>query len=109
ILALIKQHHIKVIGLHAHSGSGILTPDLWQQTALMLASLTDQFPDVRVINLGGGLGIVEKPAQHPLDFVALDASLMAVKARYPQLDIWMEPGRFFVAESGVILAKVTQC
>lgn len=109
ILSLTKQHNIKVIGLHAHSGSGILSPDLWQQTALMLALLTDQFPEVRFINLGGGLGIVEKPGQHPLEFSALDASLLAVKARYPQLQIWLEPGRFFVAESGVILAKVTQC
>lgn len=109
ILSLTKKHHIKVIGLHAHSGSGILTPDLWQQTALMLALLSEQFPLVRSINLGGGLGIVERPAQQPLDFNALDASLMAVKANYPQLQIWLEPGRFLVAESGVILAKVTQC
>lgn len=109
ILALTQKNNIKVIGLHAHSGSGILTPDLWQQTALMLASLTDQFPQVRSINLGGGLGIVEKPGQHPIDFSTLDASLMAVKARYAHLSLWLEPGRFFVAESGVILAKVTQC
>jgi bifunctional diaminopimelate decarboxylase / aspartate kinase len=109
ILSLTQQHNIKVIGLHAHSGSGILTPELWQQTALMLASLTDQFTEVRSINLGGGLGIVEKPGQHPLDFASLDASLLAVKARYPQLQIWLEPGRYFVAESGVILAQVTQC
>ncbi|HHT9987856.1 TPA: bifunctional aspartate kinase/diaminopimelate decarboxylase [Legionella pneumophila] len=109
ILSLTKVNHIKVIGLHAHSGSGILSTDLWQQTAVMLASLTDQFPEVRSINLGGGLGIVEKPGQHPIDFSALDAQLMAVKSQYPGLAIWLEPGRFFVAESGVILAKVTQC
>ncbi|MDP3268314.1 MAG: bifunctional aspartate kinase/diaminopimelate decarboxylase [Legionella sp.] len=109
ILTLTKKHNIKVVGLHAHSGSGILTPDLWQQTALMLAALSDQFPKVRSINLGGGLGIVEKPGQQPLDFATLDASLLAVKSQYPKLQIWLEPGRFFVAESGVILAKVTQC
>lgn len=51
----------------------------------------------------------EKPGQHPLDFSALDASLIAVKSQYPDLKIWLEPGRYFVAESGVILAKVTQC
>ncbi|MFO9415012.1 bifunctional aspartate kinase/diaminopimelate decarboxylase [Legionella pneumophila serogroup 1] len=109
ILSLTKANQITVIGLHAHSGSGILSTDLWQQTAVMLASLTDQFPEVRSINLGGGLGIVEKPGQHPIDFAALDAQLMAVKSQYPGLAIWLEPGRFFVAESGVILAKVTQC
>lgn len=109
ILKLTSKHNINVIGLHAHSGSGILTTELWQQTATMLAALTSQFPQVDSINLGGGLGITEKPGQLPLDFAALDASLQAVKQQYPHLQIWLEPGRFFVAESGVILAKVTQC
>lgn len=108
-ISLTQKNAITVVGLHAHSGSGILTTDLWQQTALMLASLAAQFPNAVSINLGGGLGVVEKPAQHPLDFASLDASLMAVKSRYPHLAIWLEPGRFFVAESGIILAKVTQC
>ena len=108
LLTLVKQSQIRIIGLHAHSGSGILTPELWQQTALMLASYSEQFPDVRLINLGGGLGVVEKPGQQPLDFATLDASLLAVRARYPHLQFWLEPGRYFVAESGVILAKVTQ-
>ena len=107
--ALANQHDIRIIGLHAHSGSGILSPDLWQQTALMLAAETKRFPDVRIINMGGGFGVVDKPGQQPLDMDALDASLLAVKVRYPQLSLWLEPGRFFVAESGVILAKVTQC
>ncbi len=109
VLDLTQKHHIKVIGLHAHSGSGILTIELWQETALMLAELTQQFTDVRALNLGGGLGVVEKPGQSPLDFAALDASLLAVKTQHPHLQIWLEPGRFFVSESGVILAKVTQC
>ena len=109
VIALVKKNNINVIGLHAHSGSGILTSDLWQQTALMLASLSDQFPNVRSINLGGGLGVVEKPGQQALDLAALDASLLAVKSSYPKIKLWLEPGRFFVSESGVILAKVTQC
>ena len=109
VTALINQHKINVIGLHAHSGSGILSPDLWQQTALMLAAEISRFPDVRIINMGGGLGIVDKPGQQSLNMAALDDSLMAVKSRYPHLSFWLEPGRFFVAESGVILAKVTQC
>lgn len=109
ILELVQQHDIKVVGLHAHSGSGILTADLWQQTALMLASFSEQFPSIKIINLGGGLGVVEKPGQQPIDFAAMDASLLAVKSQFPDIQLWMEPGRFFVSESGVILAKVTQC
>ncbi len=106
---LTKAHQIRVVGLHAHSGSGILSPELWQETALMLIDEAEQFPDVRVINLGGGLGIVDKPSQHPLDMQAFDASLKAVQSQDPRFSFWLEPGRFFVAESGVILAHVTQC
>jgi diaminopimelate decarboxylase/aspartate kinase len=102
------QHGIRVVGLHAHSGSGILSPDLWQQTALMLATEAQRFPDVRIINLGGGLGVVDKPGQQALNLQHLNESLLSVKAHHPHLSFWLEPGRFFVAESGVILAKVTQ-
>ena len=109
VIRLVNKHEITVIGLHAHSGSGILTTELWQNTAQMLGVLTSSFPDAKIINLGGGLGIVEKPGQYPLDLAVLDSSLMAVKASHPHLSFWLEPGRYFVADSGVILAKVTQC
>lgn len=108
ISQLTKEHQIKIIGLHSHSGSGILSPELWQQTALLLTSLIPYFPETKIINLGGGLGVVEKPGQSPLDLPTLDSALLAIKANYPHLTFWLEPGRFFVAESGVILAKVTQ-
>jgi bifunctional diaminopimelate decarboxylase / aspartate kinase len=105
---IASRHDIKIVGLHAHSGSGILLPDLWKDTALMLAEEAKRFKDVTILNLGGGLGIVEKPAQQPLDISALNESLQAVKSSYPRFEFWLEPGRYLVAESGVILAKVTQ-
>ena len=109
IIELVEKYNIKIIGLHAHSGSGILSTELWQQTALMLAAKLESFPDVKYINLGGGLGIAEKPGQQAINLMELDELLLAVKARYPNLSFWLEPGRFFVSECGVLLAKVTQC
>lgn len=106
---LAAHHNIQIIGLHAHSGSGILSHELWTETALMLAQDALLFPNVTILNLGGGLGLAEKPGQQPLNGSLLNDSLLAVKLRFPQLSFWLEPGRFFVAESGVILAKVTQC
>lgn len=108
LLELIRQSSVIVEGLHTHSGSGILTPELWQETAVMLAKMAQDFPNLKSVNLGGGLGIVEKPGQRALDLQALNESLKAVKTRCPHLEFWLEPGRFFVAESGIILAKVTQ-
>ncbi|WP_419419029.1 bifunctional aspartate kinase/diaminopimelate decarboxylase [Legionella sp. D16C41] len=106
---LLAKHKVSVVGLHAHSGSGILTTELWQNTAQMLTMLLSLFPEVKIVNLGGGLGVVEKPGQIPLDLDALDAALLAVKTRFNHLSFWLEPGRYFVSDSGVILAKVTQC
>ncbi|MGV3740492.1 MAG: bifunctional aspartate kinase/diaminopimelate decarboxylase [Gammaproteobacteria bacterium] len=107
--ALLKQHKLEVVGLHTHSGSGILSVELWQDTASMLIEQIKRFPKVRFINLGGGLGITEKPGQKPLDLADLDKRLLSVKASHPKIELWLEPGRYFVAESGVLLAKVTQC
>lgn len=52
---------------------------------------------------------------HPLSFAqsldldALNQAVMNVKARYPALtSFWMEPGRYVVAESGVLLSQVNQ-
>lgn len=106
---LTNNHKINVIGLHSHAGSGILSADLWKDTALMLLQLAERFPNTKYINLGGGLGVAEKPGQHCIDLELLDKSLMSVKNNYPKYDFWLEPGRYFVSESGVLIAKVTQC
>lgn len=106
--ALTQQHQIKVIGLHAHTGSGILTPEIWQQTALFLAQLNSHFPELEFINIGGGLGIPEKPNQQALDLDQFDNLLDSIKNHHPKLEFWLEPGRFLVAQAGVLLAKVTQ-
>ena len=39
---------------------------------------------------------------------ALDRVLSEVKSAYPQYQLWMEPGRYLVADAGVLLARVTQ-
>lgn len=97
-----------VVGLHAHTGSGIRTPDNWREAGAFLAQVARRFPAVRVLDLGGGLGIPERPGQAPLDLAAVDASLASVKAAAPDVELWMEPGRYLVARAGVLLTRVTQ-
>ena len=73
-----------------------------------LAALLQQLPDVEVLDVGGGLGVPEKPGQSRLDLGAVDERLGELKAAWPDVQIWMEPGRYLVAEAGVLLARVTQ-
>ena len=55
-------------------------------------------------DLGGGLGIPEKPGETALDLTELDAAIARVKVRMPKLEIWLEPGRFIVARAGVLVS-----
>jgi len=98
----------RIVGLQAHVGSGIFDAANWERQARTLASLAAQFPDVRVIDVGGGLGVPERAEQPGVDLGRLDTLLQAVRAEYPGLELWMEPGRYLVAGAGVLLARVTQ-
>ena len=99
---------VRVIGLHAHSGSGIFDRDNWRRNADSLVQAAAQIPDVEVLNLGGGLGIPYEDSQSPLDLAAVGQTLQAFKQSHPGLKLWLEPGRFLVAQAGVLLARVTQ-
>jgi diaminopimelate decarboxylase/aspartate kinase len=98
----------RVVGLHAHGGSGHYALEGWIEPAGVLAAQAASFPDARILNLGGGLGIPDRPEQAPVDLGALDAALAGFRAKYPAFELWLEPGRFLVAEAGVLLARVTQ-
>lgn len=108
LAALASDARASVVGLHAHTGSGILNAANWRETADQLNDLREIFPDVRVLDMGGGLGIPERPGQRPLDVAELDETLSHVKSRVGSVQLWLEPGRFVVAQAGVLLARVTQ-
>jgi diaminopimelate decarboxylase/aspartate kinase len=104
----IRKTGATVTGLHAHTGSGVFEVRNWREVADYFASLRAQFPQVRVLDLGGGLGVPDKVGGHAFDIAALDTSLLEFKQRLPGVELWLEPGRFVVAEAGVLLARVTQ-
>ena len=95
-------------GLHVHAGSGILEPEHWERNARALAELAEAIPSVRYVDLGGGLGVPHRFGQPSLDLSALDRSLEGARKMLGGLKIWLEPGRFIVADAGVLLARVTQ-
>jgi diaminopimelate decarboxylase/aspartate kinase len=106
--ARVRAAGARVTGLHAHAGSGIFNVANWMETGALLVESAGRFPDVRVIDLGGGIGVPEQPGQADVDFAALDRGVAALKGRLPGVQFWMEPGRFLVATAGVLVAVVTQ-
>ena len=106
--AAVGEAGARVVGLHAHAGSGILDPESWREVAARLLEAAERFPDVEVLDLGGGLGVGELPQDRPLDVERLDAALAEIRRAFPRFRLWLEPGRFLVARAGVLLARVTQ-
>jgi diaminopimelate decarboxylase/aspartate kinase len=105
---LVKAAGAKVVGLHAHTGSGVFSVDNWQSVGDTLTALTKRFSDVRTVDVGGGLGVPERLGQQGVMLSEFGTTLAAIKAAHPKLALWIEPGRYLVAEAGVLLAQVTQ-
>jgi diaminopimelate decarboxylase/aspartate kinase len=106
--ALARERGARITGLHAHLGSGILDAAHWRSVYAQLASLAEGFSRIETLDIGGGLGVPSRPDEAALDLAVLADGLAEVKRAYPQFALWMEPGRYLVADAGVLLARVTQ-
>ena len=107
---------VTIVGLHQHLGSGVLDADVFLAAAEGLFAAAESnaaaLPDLEFIDAGGGLGVPYRPSESPLDIVDLGVRLLARFARtraalpsHPRLVL--EPGRFFVAQAGALVATVT--
>ncbi len=110
IKSIVARHDLRLAGLHQHIGSGI--PDintLWKAVSVMLET-AKEFPGIEFVNFGGGLGIPYRAEESALDLDAFsDRFGSALKAFDEEhgVDILFEPGRYFLAESGVLLVTAT--
>ena len=105
---LAREAGATVVGLHAHTGSGIFDVSNWERNASLLGEIAQRLPDVRFVDVGGGLGVPERAEQASLDLQRLDESLGRVRAADAHFELWLESGRYIVAGAGVLLARVTQ-
>lgn len=107
-VALARSLGANVIGLHAHLGSGVETPQHWKQVCDELGGIAERIGSVEVIDIGGGLPIPYTEDDEPFDLEAWGAGLSEIKAAYPGYRLAIEPGRYLVAEAGVLLLTATQ-
>ncbi len=111
VRTIAAHDQLKIVGLHQHIGSGIADAAQFRAAMQVLLRATSGFPDLEFLNFGGGLNVPYRPGDAPIDFVNFRAQivepLQAFHAAHPQpLTFWFEPGRFLVAEAGVLLVRV---
>lgn len=103
-----RQLDARIVALHAHLGSGIDNPAHWREVHADLAGLAEQIGTVDTLDIGGGLPVPYAPDARPFDLEAWRTGLEEIKAAYPRYRLAIEPGRYLVAEAGVLLLRVTQ-
>lgn len=112
ILETVKKYDIKVIGLHQHTGSDIKDAAPFIEVADILFEAALQFPDLQIVDLGGGFKVSYKPDDPTTDMEYLGREIskrfQAFCAQYGRtLQLWFEPGKFLVSESGYLLVETT--
>jgi len=98
----------RISGLHAHMGSGIDDPQHWRVVYAELAGMADSVGTIETIDIGGGLPVAYTPDAEDFDLAAWRTGLEEIRAAYPRFKLAVEPGRFLVAECGVLLLHATQ-
>jgi diaminopimelate decarboxylase len=110
-LALVDRYRLDLTGLHMHIGSGVDYQHLEAVCETMVKQARLAGRDIRAISAGGGLSVPYAPGDPEIDtdryFDLWDAArreLVAELGHPVRLEI--EPGRFLVANSGVLASEV---
>jgi diaminopimelate decarboxylase len=110
-LAVLQRYNLKLVGIHMHIGSGVDYGHLEQVCGAMVRQVIDFGQDLEAISAGGGLSIPYREGEEAIDtdhyyglWSAARDKIAAHLGHAVKLEI--EPGRFLVAVSGVLVAQV---
>lgn len=107
----VEKYRLDLVGLHMHIGSGADFDHLRRVCDAMVEQVRALGVDVRAISGGGGLPVPYRPGDPSLDTRALHALWDGARRRVEELvghpvSLEIEPGRYLVAEAGVLVARV---
>ena len=113
-LAAVRRHGLQLVGLHMHIGSGVDYTHLAQVGQAMVGLVREAVAaghDLHAISAGGGLSIPYREGDARIDvdhyFGLWDTARREAEALVGHaLTLELEPGRYLVAESAVLLAEV---
>ena len=111
-----EDPNLEIWGIHSHIGSQITDNEPFRRNVQLVAEAVRRLKkdlgiELKFINLGGGLGIPYRDGEQPLEPEVVAATVSRLLAQEmadigykPQL--WLEPGRYFVGDAGILVAKV---
>src|SRR5436190_1940320 len=107
---IVEDSGRKVVGIHAHIGSGIDDIAPLIESARRLLDLSLEFSNLHWLNFGGGMSVPYRPGDADFPIEAYGSELTRVADRLLRarnLTAILEPGRYVVAQSGALISRVT--
>ncbi len=107
---IIGQYNIKVKGLHIHTGSDVLSADVFLQGAEIVFDIARKFEGLEFLDFGSGFKVAYKEGDITTNIERVGEKMTAAFKEFckeygRELEIWFEPGKFLVSESGYFLVK----
>jgi diaminopimelate decarboxylase len=110
IRELVDRFGILVHGLHVHTGSEITETDIFLKMAEILFGLAFDFRDLKFIDFGSGFKVGYKEGDMVTNVYDVGLKLSKTFNEFcmqygRKLELWIEPGKYIVSESGVLLVQ----
>ncbi|WP_110791939.1 diaminopimelate decarboxylase [Cronobacter sakazakii] len=110
-LAVMQRYKLKLVGMHMHIGSGVDYGHLERVCGAMVSQVIEFGQDLEAISAGGGLSIPYREGDETIDtdhyFGLWNRAREQIAAHFGHpIKLEIEPGRFLVAEAGVLVAQV---
>ncbi|MCL2292102.1 MAG: diaminopimelate decarboxylase [Candidatus Bathyarchaeota archaeon] len=109
---LLQMYDLKLVGINQHIGSLFLDEDHYIDGVKSLLEIATEFKGLEFIDMGGGFGVPYHNDEHRLDLDKLSAKLDVLLDEFletydnPNVVFKIEPGRYIVAECGILLGQV---
>ncbi len=108
---IIETNHMKVEGIHMHTGSDILDVDVFLRGIEILLESSRHFADLDYIDIGSGFKVAYREGDHFTDIESFGKGLSKRFNKFcseygKDLTLIFEPGKFLVSEAGYFMARV---
>ena len=107
---VIQSNHMRISGLHMHTGSDILDTEAFVEAINILFDVAKQFKDLEFIDFGSGFKIAYREGDVTTDVNTLGKRLIKAFRNFTkeygkEIAVWFEPGKYLVSEAGLLLVR----
>lgn len=111
VLSIVEDNNMHIQTIHIHTGSEIKEVNIFAKGIEILFQLSIHFPELKIIDLGGGFKVPYRENDSETDIQLLSEKVEELFAKHfketgKNYQVWFEPGKYLVSEAGYFLTQV---